>query len=75
MAKTVIGLCDDPRQAQHIVQALVDDGFRREDIRTLTRQEEASVGTLSACGIPEAETHEYAEGLRRGGCGPRRRGR
>jgi uncharacterized protein (TIGR02271 family) len=67
MAKTVIGLFDDPRQAQHIVQALVDDGFRRQDIRTLTRQEEASVGTLSACGIPEAEAHEYAEGLRRGG--------
>jgi hypothetical protein len=29
MAKTVIGLFEDPRQAQHIVQALVDDGFRR----------------------------------------------
>ena len=67
MAKTVIGLFDDPRQAQQVVQMLVDDGFRREDIRTLTRQEEASVGTLSACGIPEAEAHEYAEGLRRGG--------
>ena len=67
MAKTVIGLFDDPRQAQHIIQALVDDGFRREDIRTLTRQEEASVGTLSAYGVPEAEAQYYAEGLRRGG--------
>jgi uncharacterized protein (TIGR02271 family) len=67
MAKTVIGLIDDPRQAQHIIQALVDDGFRREDIRTLTRQEEASVGTLSAYGVPEAEAQDYAEGLRRGG--------
>jgi uncharacterized protein (TIGR02271 family) len=67
MAKTVIGLFDDSRQAQHIVQALVDDGFRREDIRTLTRQEEASVGTLSAYGIPEAEASYYAEGLRQGG--------
>jgi uncharacterized protein (TIGR02271 family) len=67
MAKTVIGLFDDPRQAQHIIQALVDDGFRREDIRTLTRQEEASVGTLSAYGVPEAEAQDYAEGLRRGG--------
>jgi uncharacterized protein (TIGR02271 family) len=67
MAKTVIGLFDDPRQAQNIIQAFVDDGFRREDIRTLTRQEEASVGMLSAYGVPEAEAQDYAEGLRRGG--------
>jgi uncharacterized protein (TIGR02271 family) len=68
MAKTVIGLFDDPRQAQHIVQALVDDGFRREDIRTLTSQQEgASVGALSTRGVPEAEAQAYAEGLRRGG--------
>jgi uncharacterized protein (TIGR02271 family) len=67
MAKTVIGLFDDPRQAQHIVHALVDDGFRREDIRTLTRPEEASVGTLSAHGVPEAEAQAYADAVRRGG--------
>jgi uncharacterized protein (TIGR02271 family) len=67
MAKTVIGLFNDPRQAQQVVQALVDDGFRREDIRTLTREEEASVGTLSAYGVPEAEAQAYADGLRRGG--------
>jgi uncharacterized protein (TIGR02271 family) len=67
MAKTVIGLFDDPRQAQQIVQALVDDGFRREDIRTMTSQEEASVGTLSAHSVPEAEAQQYAEGIRRGG--------
>ena len=74
MAKTVIGLFDDPRHAQHIVHALVDDGFRREDIHAMTRQE-AAVGTLSARGVPEAEADYYAEGLRRGRCGPRRRGR
>jgi uncharacterized protein (TIGR02271 family) len=67
MAKTVIGLFDDPRQAQHIVQALVDDGFRGEDIRTMTSQEEASVGTLSADGVPAAEAQAYADGVRRGG--------
>jgi uncharacterized protein (TIGR02271 family) len=67
MAKTVIGLFDDHREAQPIVHALVDDGFRREDIRTLTRQEEASVGTLSADGVPEAEAQAYAEAVRRGG--------
>ena len=53
MAKTVIGLFDNLREAQPIVQALVDDGFRREDIRTLTSQEGAAVGTLTAVGVPE----------------------
>jgi uncharacterized protein (TIGR02271 family) len=67
MAKTVIGLFDDPRQAQHIVHALGDAGFRREDIRTLTRPEEASVGTLSAHGVPAAEAQAYADAVRRGG--------
>jgi uncharacterized protein (TIGR02271 family) len=46
---------------------LGDDGFRREDIRTLTRPEEASVGTLSAHGVPEAEAQAYADAVRRGG--------
>jgi uncharacterized protein (TIGR02271 family) len=67
MAKTVIGLFDDSRQAQHIVQALVDDGFRREDIRTLTSQEEASVGTLGAYDVPDPEAQQYADAVRRGG--------
>jgi uncharacterized protein (TIGR02271 family) len=67
MAKTVIGLFDDRRDAQTIVQALGDDGFRREDIRTLTRPEEASVGTLSVHGVPEAEAQAYADAVRRGG--------
>src|SRR5918999_6341547 len=67
MAKTVIGLFEDPREAQPIVQALADDGFRREDIRTLTRPEEASVGTLSAHGVPDAEAQAYADAVRRGG--------
>ena len=67
MAKTVIGFFDDCREAEHIVQALMDDGFRREDIRTLTSQEEASVGTLSAHGVPETEAQQYADAVRRGG--------
>jgi uncharacterized protein (TIGR02271 family) len=67
MAKTVIGLFNDRREAQPIVHALVDDGFRREDIRTVTRQEEASVGTLTALGAPEPEARQYAEAVRRGG--------
>ena len=67
MAKTVMGLFDNRSEAQQVVQALVDDGFRREDIHTVTSQEEASVGTLTARGVPETEAQYYAEGLRRGG--------
>jgi len=67
MAKTVIGLFDNLREAQPIVQALADDGFRREDIRTLTSREEASVGTLSAHGVPDAEAQAYADAVRQGG--------
>ena len=67
MEKTVMGLFDNPREAQQVVHALVDNGFRRDDIRTLTSQEEASVGTLTARGVPETEAQYYAEGLRRGG--------
>jgi uncharacterized protein (TIGR02271 family) len=67
MAKTVIGRFDDMRDAQQVVQALADDGFRREAIRTLTRPEEASVGALSAHGVPAAEAQEYADAVRQGG--------
>jgi uncharacterized protein (TIGR02271 family) len=67
MAKTVIGFFDDRREAEHIVQALMDDGFRREDIRTLTGEEGASIGTLGAHGVPEAEAQQYADAVRQGG--------
>src|SRR4051812_25183437 len=67
MAKTVIGLFDDRREAQPIVQALVDDGFRREDIRPMPRRGEASVSALSAHGVGGAEAQPYAEAVRRGG--------
>jgi uncharacterized protein (TIGR02271 family) len=67
MAKTVIGLFQDLPKAQEVARALADDGFRREDIRTLTRPEEASVGTLTALGVPAAEARAYADDVRRGG--------
>jgi uncharacterized protein (TIGR02271 family) len=39
----------------------------REELVTLTRPEEASVGTLAAYGVPEAEAQPYADAVRRGG--------
>jgi uncharacterized protein (TIGR02271 family) len=67
MAKTVIGLFQDLSKAQEVVQVLADDGVRREDVRTLTSQEGASAGTLTALGVPEAEAQAYADDVRRGG--------
>jgi uncharacterized protein (TIGR02271 family) len=67
MAKTVIGVFQDLSKAQEVVRALVDDGVRREDIRTLTSQEGAAVGTLTAVGVPEPEAQAYVEDVRRGG--------
>jgi uncharacterized protein (TIGR02271 family) len=67
MAKTVIGLFQDLPKAQEVVQALVDDGFRRDAIQTVTSREGASVGTLTALGAPEAEAQAYADDVRRGG--------
>jgi hypothetical protein len=55
MAKTVISLFDDLGEAQQVVQALMDDGFRRGDIHTITSREGASVGTLTALGVPDEE--------------------
>jgi stress response protein YsnF len=50
-----------------VVRALADDGVRRADVRTLTRREGVSVGTLTAVGVPEAEAQAYADDVRRGG--------
>jgi uncharacterized membrane protein len=39
MAKTVIGLFDRMDDARQVVQALIDDGFERDDISLVSRQE------------------------------------
>jgi uncharacterized protein (TIGR02271 family) len=63
----VIGLFQDLPKAQEVARALADDGVRREDVRTVTSREGASVGTLTAVGVPEAEAQAYADDVRRGG--------
>jgi hypothetical protein len=52
IAKAVIGLFDDLRQTQHIVQAPVDDGMRRADRRRR----------------PGGGGQAYTDDPRRGGC-------
>lgn len=39
MAKTVVGLFDSFAEAQHVVQDLIDSGFRREDISVVSNDE------------------------------------
>ncbi|HEX8129130.1 MAG TPA: DUF2382 domain-containing protein [Pyrinomonadaceae bacterium] len=40
MAKTVIGLFDNRAEAQSVVQALVSEGFRRDDISVMSKKNE-----------------------------------
>ena len=86
MAKTLIGLYDTLTDAEHVMHALVTEGFPYGAIRAVVSNEaarcgtDASVGewitaesgtdivdTLTDCGLPAAEAHAYAEGIRRGG--------
>ncbi|HMQ30843.1 MAG TPA: hypothetical protein PKD53_08945 [Chloroflexaceae bacterium] len=39
MAKTVVGMFDSYAEAQHVVQDLMDSGFRREDISVVANDE------------------------------------
>jgi uncharacterized protein (TIGR02271 family) len=52
MAKTVVGLFDSFAEAQNVVQDLIDNGFRREDVSVVSNDEahrsgERAVGTDS----------------------------
>jgi uncharacterized protein (TIGR02271 family) len=43
MAKTVIGLFDTMDEAQQVVQTLINEGFRRDDISLVSRRDEGCV--------------------------------
>jgi uncharacterized protein (TIGR02271 family) len=43
MAKTVIGLFDTMDEAQHVVQTLINEGFRRDDISLVSRRDDGYV--------------------------------
>ena len=58
MAKTVVGLFDDYRQAQDVVQDLMDSGFRRDDISVVAN--ESAVGRGRAVGTDETHAAEGA---------------
>lgn len=68
MLKHVVGLFDDPNEAQAVVRALRDSGFRDDAIMTFVpNTAEEVVRTLIHVNFPSADAHAYAEGVRRGG--------
>jgi uncharacterized protein (TIGR02271 family) len=86
MAKTLIGLYDTLTDAEHVMHALVTEGFPYGAIRAVVSNNAARRGTdtsvgewitvesgtdivdiLTNLGLPAAEAHAYAEGIRRGG--------
>ncbi len=83
MAKTAVGLFENPGSVDEVVRDLVAGGFPREDVRVLgeprdmegggvmsTPRTDFEVGLLrdlTAFGVIEADAKDYVEGVRRGG--------
>ncbi len=75
MAKTVVGLYDDHRVANDVIETLDDQGFDRSNIHVESHRSEQSAhafgddlaAELTSRGVPREDTHFYAEGVRRGG--------
>lgn len=63
MAFIVAGLMRDAHQARGAIRALGDAGFDIEDLDVAG----GPISGLLECGIPEADAHVFAEGIRRGG--------
>ena len=59
----VAGLMKDAHQARGLVRALADAAFEREEID----MSGGPIAGLVNCGVPEAEAHVLAEGVRRSG--------
>ena len=75
MAFNVMGLFDNPRDAQAAAQELRDTGFSDDDIRDSHAAGGVGMGTaagglvdaLIGTGVPEGDANIYAEGVHRGG--------
>ena len=83
MAKTAVGLFENPGSVDEVVRDLVAGGFLRKDVRVLgeprdmegsgvmsTPHTDFEVGLLrdlTAFGVIEADAKDYVEGVRRGG--------
>ncbi|HVF58015.1 MAG TPA: YsnF/AvaK domain-containing protein [Pyrinomonadaceae bacterium] len=67
MAKTIIGLFDNRAEAQKVVQELLEDGFRREDISIMSKGAEGTgKGGDGKVEYVEEEGHEQIEDMAKG---------
>lgn len=65
MAKTIVGLLEASARSDPVVQEILRGcGCRMEDVASITG---GAVAVLMDIGLPTAQAHELAEGLKRGG--------
>jgi len=83
MAKTAVGLFENPASVDEVVRDLEASGFPRKDVRVLGEPREMAgsgvmstphtdfevglIRDLTAFGVVEADAEDYVQGVRRGG--------
>ncbi len=68
MAKIVFGLMDSMSDAREAMEDLASNGFDRENIGIDTQEGQEDLSNqLTSIGVPERQSRNYAEGVRRGG--------
>jgi uncharacterized protein (TIGR02271 family) len=67
MAKNVVGLFENKRDAQAAVQALQSAGFNQSNMTFVDRASSNFATNLTSAGIPDQDARIYAEGVQQGG--------
>jgi uncharacterized protein (TIGR02271 family) len=67
MTKTVTSLFDDQTKGHAVVSRLEQAGISRENVTLYANDSSDLIDDLDDLGIPAADAHAYAEGIRRGG--------
>ncbi len=70
MANTIVSLFKSTNDAQKVVQALTQGGFRQDDITVIGAEGKNSsniTNTLTSISVPESAARVYEEGVRNGG--------
>jgi stress response protein YsnF/uncharacterized membrane protein len=67
MAKTVVGLFDNPTEAERVIQSLVDSGFSRDDISLVANNSDNRYGnTVDTTGTDHPVANEAGKGAEGG---------
>jgi uncharacterized protein (TIGR02271 family) len=67
MAKYVVGLFEDPNDAQAVESDLRSAGFSSSNVELHSGNASGVISRLTDAGIPDEDANVYAEGVRRGG--------